>query len=155
MSLQDLFPGRDLTPFRERMQGLMREAGLPYGERTHTYNSRLAQELAKWAEGRLDTTALDGLHRRLYEAYFVSGTNIGDREELVEIADQSGLDADETRAMLVERSMREAVDRDWDETRQHGITGVPTFVGKDLMVVGCQPYEILERFVQHLQTLDG
>ena len=154
MSLEDLFPGRDLRPFRERMQGLMREAGLPYGERTHTYNSRLAQELAKWAEGRLDEAGVDELHRRLYEAYFVTGTNIGDRKELVTIAVESGLGGDETRAMLEQRTMREAIDRDWQQARQYGITGVPTFTGKDLMVVGCQPYDVLERFVQHLLSLN-
>ena len=32
-SLEDLFPGRDLTPMKERMKGLMAEAGLDYGSR--------------------------------------------------------------------------------------------------------------------------
>jgi hypothetical protein len=32
------------------MRGLMEQEGLPYDERTHSYNSRLAQELGKWAD---------------------------------------------------------------------------------------------------------
>ena len=41
LSLEDLFPGRDLAPMKERMKSLMAEAGLPYGDRSHTFNSRL------------------------------------------------------------------------------------------------------------------
>ena len=69
-SLEELFPGRDLTPMRERMKGLMAEAGLPYGDRTHTYNSRLAQELGKWADTQEGGAAI---HDLLYRAYFVDG----------------------------------------------------------------------------------
>lgn len=152
MSLEDLFPGRDLTPFRQRMQGLMREAGLAYGERTHTYNSRLAQELAKWAESELDDEAIDSLHRSLYEAYFVAGCNIGDIDVLVNIAQESGLDPSEARAVLENRSYQKQIDADWEQAKQNGVTGVPTFAAKDLVVVGCQPYEVLEKFMLHLRA---
>jgi protein-disulfide isomerase len=30
------------------------------------------------------------------------------------------------------------------------VAGVPTFYANDLVVVGCQPYETLEKFVKHL-----
>ena len=48
-SLDVLFAGRhlDLQAVQQRLADLMRAEGLPYGERTHTYNSRLAQELGK------------------------------------------------------------------------------------------------------------
>ena len=46
-SLADLFAGRgDPKAMFERMKALMDAEGLPYGERTHTYNSRLAHKLA-------------------------------------------------------------------------------------------------------------
>ncbi|MCH7682331.1 MAG: hypothetical protein IIB35_01290 [Gemmatimonadetes bacterium] len=50
--LVDLFGGRQayLDSMRERLMSLMEAEGLEYGDRTHTYNSRLGQELAKWAE---------------------------------------------------------------------------------------------------------
>lgn len=155
MSLEELFPGRDLTPFRTKMQGLMREAGLPYGERTHTYNSRLAQELAKWAESQLDDKALDVLHRKVYEAYFVAGSNIGDAEILANIAAEAALNAEEALSVLRDRSYRTQIDEDWQQAVQNGITGVPTFTAQGLAVVGCQPYEVLEKFVLHLQAQDN
>jgi predicted DsbA family dithiol-disulfide isomerase len=154
-SLEDLFPGRDLTPFRTRMQALMKEAGLPYGERTHTYNSRLAQELAKWAEDKLNAEALDTLHKKLYEAYFVAGANIGDTQVLADIAEQAGLARAAALEALAQRQSKQAIDDDWQKAMENGITGVPTFAAQDLVVVGCQPYEVLERFVLHLQSLNG
>ena len=60
------------------------------------------------------------------------------------------LDGNLARQIIEQRSFREAVDADWERARQLGITGVPTFYKNDLAVVGCQPYETLERFVQHL-----
>ena len=51
-SLAELFKGRgDPEKMHARMKALMDAEGLPYERRTHTYNSRLAQELGAWAEG--------------------------------------------------------------------------------------------------------
>ena len=55
---------------KQRMSGLMAEEKLPYGSRTHTYNSRLAQELSKWGESFPEGEVLN---RKLFEAYFVKG----------------------------------------------------------------------------------
>ena len=48
LSLGQLFAGRsfDIDGMQARLTTLMAEEGLPYGQRTMTYNSRLAQELA-------------------------------------------------------------------------------------------------------------
>jgi predicted DsbA family dithiol-disulfide isomerase len=149
-SLEELFAGRDMAPIKERMKGLMAEAGLAYSDRTHTYNSRLAQKLGKWADTQQDGEAI---HDKLYRAYFVDGVNISDIDVLVKIAESAGLDADAAREVLDTRSFKDHVDADWQRSREHGITGVPTFSSNDLLVVGCQPYETLEKFVSHLQEL--
>ena len=48
-SLDELFAGRgiDIEAMYQRMKGMMDAEGLPYSRRSHTYNSRLAQELGK------------------------------------------------------------------------------------------------------------
>ena len=144
-SLDALFAGRhlDLQAMHQRMADLMRVEGLPYGERTYTYNSRLAQELGKWA----DTRGVEAIHDVLYRAYFAENRNIGDVEELVKLAQSVGLPADEAREVLVDRRFKEAVDADWVKSREHGITGVPTFVSGEHGAVGAQPYEVLEQLV--------
>ena len=84
-SLEELFAGRDYDPeaMYARMKGLMDEEGLPYAQRTHTYNSRLAQELGKWADTQ---PGGDAIHMKLYQAYFVDQKNIADIDLLVGIA---------------------------------------------------------------------
>lgn len=149
-SLAELFAGRDIEPMRERMKQLMAEAGLPYGNRTHTYNSRLAQELGKWADTQAGGEAI---HDALYRAYFVDNLNLYNIGALVQIAADVGLDPDTAREVLEKRTFKAAVDEDWQRAHQLGITGVPTFYKDDLVVVGCQPYDILERFMLHLLSL--
>ena len=80
-TLERLFAGRniDLGALHERMQTLMTAEGLDYNRRTHTYNSRLAQELGKWALTRKNGLKL---HNALYRTYFVDGRNLADLEEL-------------------------------------------------------------------------
>ena len=144
-SLDALFAGRriDLQAMHQRMADLMRAEGLAYGERSHTYNSRLAQELGKWADSR----GVEEFHDVAYRAYFAENRNIGDVEELVKLALSVGLPEDEARDVLMERRFRAAVDADWSRAGQYGVTGVPTFVAGRHGVVGAQPYDVLERLV--------
>ena len=146
IALSELFAERklDLNAMHARMKALMDAEGLPYGRRERTYNSRLAQELGKWG----DAAGRPAIHDALYRAYFVDGADISSIETLVGIADRVGLPADEARRILNERTFRSAVDRDWTRARTFGVTGVPTFVADDRLVVGAQPYEMLEQLVQ-------
>ena len=146
-SLAELFAGRgvDLDAMYTRMKGLQDEEGLPYSPRTHTYNSRLAQELGKWADTQPGGEAI---HDALYRAYFVDGVNVGDVEALLVVAEAVGLDVAAARTVLESRSFKDAVDADWEKSRQYGVTGVPTFVVGRQGVVGAQPYETLEKLLQ-------
>jgi len=145
--MAEVYAGRGIDPeaVYARMKGLMDAEGLPYGRRTHTYNSRLAQELGKWADTQPGGEAI---HDKLYRAYFVDSRNIGDIEVLVEIAQSVGLPAEEARAVLTERRFKDAVDADWEKSHRYGVTGVPTFVAGRHRVVGAQPYEVLEQLVE-------
>ena len=144
--MAEVYAGRNVDPeaMYQRMKGLMDAEGLPYGRRTHTYNSRLAQELGKWADTQPGGEAL---HDALYRAYFVDARNIGDPEILVEIAQSVGLPAEEARAVLTERRFKDAVDGDWAKSHRYGVTGVPTFVAGRYGVVGAQPYEVVEQLL--------
>ena len=143
-SLEELFAGRgmDLDAMYARMKGLMDAEGLPYGQRSHTYNSRLAQELGKWADAAHPDLG-DAFHDAMYRAYFVEALNIGDQEVLVGIAEKVGLPGAEAARVLEERSYQEAVDADWSKSHDYGVTGVPTFVAAGQGLVGAQPYEML------------
>lgn len=144
--LEELFAGRDVDveAMQERLQRLMDDAGLPYGERTHTYNSRRAQELAKWA---VERPGGEAVHDALFRAYFAEGENIADPDVLMEVVESLDLPADEARDALRSGAYADAVDDDWARSRALGIRGVPTYVADGRGVVGAQPYEVLERLV--------
>jgi predicted DsbA family dithiol-disulfide isomerase len=146
-ALAELFAGRnlDLKSMHAQMKARMDAEGLPYGERTHTYNSRLAQELGKWADTQ---PGGESLHDALFRAYFVEGRDISRPTVLLEIVERVGLPVEEARRVLQERTFKAAVDADWALSRRYGVTGVPTFVAGRHGVVGAQPYEVLEQLVQ-------
>ena len=154
ISIEALFAGRDIDidAMYQRMKALMDAEGLPYGQRSHTYNSRLAQELGTWADTQPGGEAI---HDALYTAYFVDGRNIGDVDVLVAIAVSVGLPGDAARDVLEDRSFQSAVDADWAKSRQYGITGVPTFVAGGYGVVGAQPYEALEDLLNRATRQDA
>jgi predicted DsbA family dithiol-disulfide isomerase len=146
LTLESLFAGRgvDIPDMQARMTRLMAEEGLPYGERTMTYNSRLAQELAKWVETQ---TSGGGIHDALYRAYFVENVNLAKIDNLIKIAERVGLPDEKTREVLEKRQFRGAVDADWQRSRVLGITGVPAFVIGDRGLTGAQPFEQLAGLV--------
>ena len=147
-ALADLFAGRSpeqRKAMQAQMKARMDAEGLPYGERTHTYNSRLAQELGKWADTQPGGEAF---HDAMFRAYFVEARDISQPAVLLEIARQVGLSIDSAREVLEKRTFKDAVDADWKLSRQYGITGVPTFVVGRRGVVGAQPYEVLEQLVR-------
>ena len=146
-SLAELFAGRgyDMNKMQAQMRARMEAEGLPYGQRSMTYNSRLSQELGKWAESQPGGEAI---HDALFRAYFVEARNIGDVEELIKIAQSVGLPAETARDVLEKRTHKAAVDADWEKSRHYGVTGVPTFVVGERGVVGAQPYEALEELVK-------
>jgi predicted DsbA family dithiol-disulfide isomerase len=145
--LEKLFAGRnvDIHAMHARMKALMDAEGLPYGTRTHTYNSRLAQELGKWADSQPGS---DAIHDALFRAYFVEGLNLSRIDVLLDVARSVGLPAEAAREVIEKRTFKAAVDADWTKARAYGVTGVPTFVSGGQGVVGAQPYEVLDQFVR-------
>ena len=146
-ALAALFGGRDADrkARHEQMKARMTAEGLPYGERTMTYNSRLAQELGKWADTQPGGEAI---HDAFFRAYFVDARDISDVDVMLDVVKSVGLSVDEAREVLDKRTFKDAVDEDWKLSREYGITGVPTFVVGRHGVVGAQPYEVLVQLVE-------
>ncbi len=126
----------------------MDREGLPYNvERRWSYNSRLAQELAKWAESK---GKAEQITNALFRAYFVDVKNIGRVEVLAKIAEENGLPLDEAADVLVSRNFKDSVDNDWRRCASVGVNAVPTFLAGRYLMVGAQPYEELERLIQYV-----
>ena len=146
MTLEQLFAGRgmDIATAQARILERIRSEGLPYGQRTMTYNSRLAQELAMWATTQ---EGGDAIHDALFRAYFAEGKNLAKMDVLVNVVESVGLSSVVGQRVLDTRTYRDAVDADWQHCYESGVTGVPTFAVDNSFVVGAQPYAVLERLV--------
>ena len=146
LTLKELFAGRDIDipASQARMKRLMDDEGLPYGDRKMTYNSRLAQELACYAQTQ---PGGERIHDRLFQAYFVDGINIAALENLIRVGTDVGLATEECRDVLASRRFRDEVDADWNRARTLGLTGVPTFVVGRNGVSSAQPYEVLDQLL--------
>ncbi len=147
LTLEELFAGRQVSidHIKARLRKAADEAGLPLGDRQKTYNSRMAQEMGKWAE---EEGKGEEFHNAVFRAYFVDGINIAKFEELVSIARKVGLPEEGARKVMELRTHKTAVDLDWKRSHQFGITAVPTFVIDHKGIVGAQPYEVLEHFLE-------
>jgi predicted DsbA family dithiol-disulfide isomerase len=86
---------------------------------------------------------------RVMRAYFTEGVAIADREALVALAADLGLDPDEARAVLESDAYADAVRADERLAQRIGIHGVPFFVlGRRYGVSGAQPAEILVKALE-------
>lgn len=140
--------GPEIIARNQRMKANMEREGLPFNaERNMSYNSRLAQELSKFAE---ENGKGDEIHDALFRAYFVDVKNIGKVEPLVEIAQSLGLPSDETTDALLSRKYKPQVDEDWRRCAAYGVNAVPTFLAGKYLMVGAQPYEELQRLIEHV-----
>ncbi len=140
-------PQADIAGMINRLKMFMDQEGLPFnGGRYMTFNSRLAQELAKWGEKYAES---EQLNTALYQAYFVDGLNIGDLDVLMGVVEKVGLPVSEAREVMEQRLMETAVDDDWRYARSVGVTSVPTFAVGMKGVIGAQPYEQLARLLEY------
>ena len=144
--LQDLFHcgPEEIAEKNNRMRGLLEAEGLLFKDRTHTYNSRIAQEIGTWAETQ---DGGDAIHDKFFEAYFVEGRNVGNTSVILDVVNQTGLHTEEAYSVIKERRFKDAVDRDWSKSHQYGVTGVPTFIAAGKGLVGAQPVEALEHLM--------
>jgi predicted DsbA family dithiol-disulfide isomerase len=142
MLLADLFrtSPEKIQAMVEGLKQTANQLGLPFGPRTKTYNSRLAQELGLWAES-LDRGS--EFHRAAFQAYFVDGLNLAQPDVLLALARQAGLSAQEAEQVLLDRSYAPAVDEDWNAARQLGVRAVPTFIMGERALVGARSYQEL------------
>jgi predicted DsbA family dithiol-disulfide isomerase len=142
--------GPEVVARNQRMKVNMDREGLPYNpERNMSYNSRLAQELAKWAETK---DKAEEISDALFRAYFVDVKNIGKADVLAEIAEANGLPPDEATDVLLSRKFKDAVDADWRRCAAYGVNAVPTFLAGRYLMVGAQPYSELQRLIEHVMN---
>ena len=64
----------------------------------------------------------------LFQAYFTEGKDIGDRETLIGLAAESGIDRQIAETMLSSEAGMEVIAQAAELSRRHAVTGVPFFI---------------------------
>ncbi|MDE0149250.1 MAG: DsbA family oxidoreductase [Rhodospirillaceae bacterium] len=149
----------------EHIYSAIREAGASTGldfdfaampRQPNTLDShRLIDRAGRAAEDSGGRPGLqDAVVERLFRACFMEGRDIGDRETLVALAADAGMDADETRAYLDSDEDVERIRQEDRMARQMGIQGVPCFIiDRQYAVSGAQePAVFLKAFEQVLEA---
>ena len=127
-----------------QMTALAASEGLEYHlDRTRGGNSFAAHRLIQRA---VEDGLQNAMKERLMRAYFTEGEAIGDRDTLIRLAGEVGVDG---KAALTDQQYADAVRGDEELAARIGIHGVPYFVlNRRYGVSGAQPPELL------LQALD-
>ncbi len=142
-------PADRVREMLERVTGVAAEAGLEYRfdllKHTNTVKAHELLHFAK-SQGRQHEMA-----ERLMSAYFSEGRHVGRIDDLVDLAAETGLDADATRAALETGRHLADVDADKAQAAAYGIQGVPFFVidGK-YGVSGAQPAEAFTQIARQV-----
>ncbi|MBD9470555.1 DsbA family oxidoreductase [Pseudoxanthomonas sp. PXM01] len=122
-------------------------------KRDHIYNTFDAHRLLYWA-GELGATQQHALKRELLQAYHGEGRNVSERDTLVAIANEAGLDAVEARRILASDTFAAQVREREHFYQQHGIRAVPSVIFNDRhLVQGGQPVEVFEQALRQLSGL--
>ena len=112
-------------------------------------NTLDAHRLIRWA-GSSSPELQDRIVESLFQAYFIYGEHIGDRDVLVRIADDAGMDSELVAELLDGEADRDLVRKEIDLAQKMGVTGVPTFiVDNTYALIGAQPAD------QILAAIDG
>lgn len=110
----------------DRVTGIASEVGLNYDydniKQTKTLKAHELLHHAKSQGKQLE------MKERLLKGYFEQGAHVGKIDTLVSLAQEVGLDAEQTRVALESGAYAQDVQEDIDQARAFGINGVPFFV---------------------------
>jgi predicted DsbA family dithiol-disulfide isomerase len=117
-------------------------------KRSRVYNTFDAHRLLHWAE-------LEGRQRALkhalFAAYFTQGRNPGDREVLIDLATQAGLDPVRAGEILESDLYAEEVRERERFYGERGIRAVPSVIVNDqYLIQGGQPVEVFEQALRQI-----
>jgi predicted DsbA family dithiol-disulfide isomerase len=135
---------------RQRFEQVAQAENLPYGIRTHWYNSGPAHQAAIWADAQ--EGGGEAFRRAVYRAYFAEDLNIASTEVLTRIAAQLELDTEDLKKALAEERYREEVERQFQLAREVGVNAVPAYVAGKYLLVGAQPLEVYRQLIETAQA---
>jgi predicted DsbA family dithiol-disulfide isomerase len=117
---------------------------------SRVWNTFDAHRLLHWAELQ-DRAKAVALKQGLFRAYFTDNENVANRDVLVRLAGDAGLDASEARRVLESGGYGEEVRAQERRWQQAGIHSVPAaIVNGQYLISGGQPPEVFENALREI-----
>jgi predicted DsbA family dithiol-disulfide isomerase len=117
---------------------------------SRVWNTFGAHRLLHWAELQ-DRAKAVALKQALFRAYFTDNENVADRNVLVRIAEDTGLDGDAARRMLDNNEYADEVRAQERRWQQAGIHSVPAaIVNGQYLISGGQPPQVFENALREI-----
>ena len=136
--------GYGKTQWQQMMANLGRladEEGVSLAEHEFTTNSRKALLLAEAAKSA-GSEVFHVLHRRLFEAFFVDGLNIGDEVVLGTLAAECGVQADLVQRAWTDECYTEKLQQNLAAAAHYGVKATPTiFFDEQHRLDGALPFD--------------
>jgi len=134
---------------RPRLYAMAQEQyGLALNQGPFGIDSRPALIGAKYAE---QMGVGPAYHAAVMQAYWQEAKNIGEIEELADLAGALGLNRMAFMDALDSASLEQAVLADIAQAHEYGINAVPSLIFADkYLVSGSQPYDVLVRVVEQI-----
>jgi predicted DsbA family dithiol-disulfide isomerase len=137
------YPPAQWSRMMAALDQMAKQEDIELGPREFTTNSHKALLLSEAAK-QAGQDVFDALHRRLFQAFFTFGKNIGDEKVLTELAQEAGLSQEAIASTWQDPRFEEALNQNLRAAARLGIHGTPTFIIGEEIVVGAVPYEDLQ-----------
>lgn len=141
---------QQLAENKNRIKEVGAKAGIDFNfdQRARIYNTLDCHVLLHYG---LEKGKQTELKLALFKAYFSEGKDISDRQVLVDVAKEIGLNPVEVQIVLNDENYRKTVQDEESKYKHMGINSVPAFIINDkYLISGGQP---VEAFVQGLQDI--
>lgn len=147
-------PLEQVSVMNKQVADQAEEVGLTYRFDTMRYSNTFdAHRIAKLAAENEKEAELT---ERFFQAYFTDSELLSDKNTLIRLAEEAGLNKEDAESVLESCKFRTKVNEDIDLAKQLGVQGVPFFVFNEKYAVsGAQPEEsftqVLEKVWQEEQ----
>lgn len=88
--------------------------------------------------------SFDDVHRALFEASFVTQSDLGDEAVLAEIMNTAGMDEADTFGQMADQSVKDELRANTDEAISRGAFGAPTFFVGEEMFFGNDRFDFIK-----------
>ena len=139
------FPNYDMKKMKNHIENFGKDVGIKLNGDILA-NSKLSLAANEFAK---EKGKFNEFHEAIFKANFEDGENIGDINVLLAIAEGVGLNKKELSQYLRNQENLNAIDESSAQAKNLGITGVPSFIINNKMVVGAQSSEVLKEFIEN------